>query len=70
MHDAFAFHKLNEQGQAQANAIAILFNKLLEDVTPAMSDARCKALVVTKLEEACFFAKKSMAMNPHYQDNA
>jgi hypothetical protein len=69
MHDAFAFHKLNEQGQAQANAIAILFSDLLQKIEPSHFDPRTAALARTKLEEACFFAKKSMAMNPNYQDN-
>lgn len=64
MHDAFQVHKLTTEGIQQAEDIAFLFDKFLEDLSAYMYDGRCKAIVTTKLEEASFFAKKAMAKNP------
>lgn len=68
MNKEFEMHMLNEQGKEKAKKIAEAFDLLLETLCP--SDVRLLALcppgrelslVRTKLEEACFFAKKSMA---------
>jgi hypothetical protein len=59
---AFRVHMLNDAGKEKAETIARKFSTLLLDLS--MLDAtvgREGALVKTKLEEACFFAKKSMA---------
>lgn len=61
MHKAFEVHMLNGQGKGKAAAIAAAFSHLLEYVTPLVDDQRLLDLVTTKLEEACFFAKKGMA---------
>jgi len=57
---------LNETGKQKALQIAERFNELLESVTSIALDgskeiSREMAIVHTKLEEACFFAKKAMA---------
>lgn len=66
IHEAFKFHKLNKQGQDKALDMALAFNAFLEDLD--LPEGRYKALVITKLEEACFFAKKSMATDKSNQE--
>lgn len=68
MHKEFQVHKLNEQGVQRANKVAILFDALLSDLSLVVSDGREFAIVKTKLEEACFFAKKSIANQPGNQE--
>lgn len=66
---AFAYHKLNGSGQTKAKIIAMKFTELLNELT--VFDAlmgREGAIVKTKLEEACFFAKKSMATQSGNQE--
>lgn len=66
----FASHKLNERGQRNAADIASAFSALLDDLE---NDRGCEvksrefSIVKTKLEEACFFAKKSMAIREEMQ---
>jgi hypothetical protein len=64
MHKAFTVHMLNEAGKAKAIAIAAAFDDLLTKLEPLCAPGRHAALVVTKLEEAAFFAKKAMASDP------
>ncbi len=61
-HPAFTVHMLNEIGRTKAGAIA----KVFDDAVTALFElcpggGREWSLVLTKLEEACFFAKKAMA---------
>jgi hypothetical protein len=64
----FRAHKLNETGLANANLITNAFNELLDKITPlCLLSGRELALVRTKLEEASFFAKKAMAIDPANQ---
>lgn len=62
-HEQFAVYKLNDRGMANAKHIANSFNKLMDALEPMCAPGREFAIVKTKLEEACFFAKKSMAIN-------
>jgi hypothetical protein len=60
----FAVHMLNEQGKEKAKLIAEAFNTCLNQLATVCSiqaGGREFAIAKTKLEEACFFAKKSMA---------
>ncbi|HTP25005.1 MAG TPA: hypothetical protein VMK12_05015 [Anaeromyxobacteraceae bacterium] len=68
MHPAFQFHKLTIEGQEKVTLIAGLFDHLLDvliraDVRgkPLVPEGRHRSVMITKLEEACFFAKKGMA---------
>lgn len=66
----FTFHKLNPNGQRKAVAIAETFTRALlelEDLCAGGSDPRLMAIVRSKMEEACFFAKKAMAVQTHNQ---
>lgn len=57
----FSVHMLTEEGKAKATTIANAFHNCLEELSTVCPDGREMAIVKTKLEEACFFAKKSMA---------
>lgn len=70
-HSAFAVHMLNTQGKLKAQVIAEEFSNLLtrlEADCDLGSDGRLRSIVITKMEEACFFAKKTMANNPVNQE--
>lgn len=64
----FAVHMLNEDGKAKAQGIAERFSNLLDDLENYGVAGRDLALVKTKLEEACFVAKRGMASQPQYQE--
>lgn len=57
----FQFHKLNEVGIGQAVAIAETFTECLGKLKTMCPEGREFSIVKTKLEEAAFFAKKSIA---------
>lgn len=61
MNREFTVHHLNELGIQKARDIADAFNTLLESLKYKCVDSREFSICRTKLEEACFFAKKSMA---------
>ncbi len=69
MDPLFEVHKLNPEGMAKARFIAESFNILLDSLkTVCRQDTREFSIVRTKLEEACFFSKKTMAMEPGSQE--
>lgn len=61
MNVLFEVHRLNEKGLGKAANIASFFDELLYQVEALCPAGRELALVKTKLEEACFYAKKAMA---------
>lgn len=67
LHEAFAVHKLNEHGMMRAHEVAYEFHQTLENLKALGVDGRYLAIVTTKLEEACFFAKKGMASKEENQ---
>jgi hypothetical protein len=60
-HPEFKVHILNDDGIQKAKDIAALFNELLTKIGKLCPPGREFSIVKTKLEEASFFAKKSMA---------
>ena len=62
-HSEFAVHKLNEDGMNKAKKIADIFDSTLTNLEELCMSCREFSIVKTKLEEACFFAKKAMAIN-------
>jgi len=65
--DEFSVHRLNEEGLKQAGRLADAFSTLLDQVEAGLPPHE-RALVITRLQEACFFAKRGVALNPAYQD--
>ncbi len=61
MHREFTSHLLNDAGIAKARVIAELFDTLLTELEAVCASGRELIVCKTKLEEACFFAKKAMA---------
>lgn len=64
MNPEFEVHLLNEGGIRRAKEIALAFDGLLNHLKDLCPEGRELAIVKTKLEEASFFAKKSMAIDP------
>lgn len=63
----FRVHKLNEAGLKNAQLIAEAFTDLTSKLALYCYPGREFSIVCTKLEEAAFFAKKSIANNPMNQ---
>ena len=63
----FNVHKLNDAGMEKAIDIALVFDRALTSLINLCPSGRHLAIVKTKLEEACFFAKKAMAESPENQ---
>lgn len=61
MDPLFQVHKLNPGGQAKAAFVADAFDDVLSKLNTHVPAGRELAIVRTKLEEACFFAKKAIA---------
>lgn len=81
MPNEFTVHRLNAAGLAKADQIACVFEQALAQLKalyiptvdpgqiPCTSfAAREQALVVTKLQEACFFAKRVIALDERMQE--
>lgn len=64
----FGVHMLNEGGKLKAREVQAIFDVCLNQLKPICTDGRSFSIVKTKLEEACFFAKKAMAINLGNQD--
>lgn len=68
VRDEFAVHKLNERGFLLANQLAGVFTGALNELERlAGKDGREMAIVRTKLQEASYFAKRAIAVNPENQ---
>jgi hypothetical protein len=67
MRDEFKVHKLNVDGMEAARIIADAFSVLLTHIEQLVPAGRECAIVVTKLQEACFFAKRAIATKPENQ---
>jgi len=73
MTPEFATHRLNEAGMRGAKALAEEFDALLTEVQAIVGpsgDPRQLALCRTHLEEACFHAKKALAVQSGFQEPA
>jgi len=68
MKQEFTVHMLNDAGIAKATELGEAFSTLLETVERILpAQCREKSLVVTKLQEASFFAKRGIAILPENQ---
>ena len=68
MNREFKEHPLNKNGIEKNNLIEIEFDALLNILSNYCPIGREFSIVKTKLEEACFFAKKAIASHPDNQD--
>ena len=59
---------LNEEGKKNAALIADSFDGMLLYLSKLCPSGREFSIVKTKMEEACFFAKKAMASLPDNQE--
>jgi hypothetical protein len=67
MDPLFQVHRLNPGGQAKAEFVADAFEDCLAKLSTHVPASREFSIVKTKLEEACFFAKKAIANDPANQ---
>lgn len=67
MNKEFEVHMLNDQGKTRARELAERFSDVLDYCQLIGEPGRELSLVATKLEEACFFAKKSIAIKKENQ---
>lgn len=63
----FDVHVLNPAGLARAREIAVVFSEALTKLEALVPPGRERALVVTKLQEAAFFAKRGIAVDKDNQ---
>jgi hypothetical protein len=68
MRDEFKVIRLNDQGAQRTEAIAGAFSAVLTAIETVVPPGRERALVVTKLQEAAFFAKRGVALDPSNHD--
>jgi hypothetical protein len=59
----FNTYSLNEYGKAKAVSIGEMFDELLANLKMVCMEGREFSIAKTKLEEACFFSRKAMAIN-------
>lgn len=59
----FYVQMLNDEGKQKAAAIAQAFDVCLNTLTDICTTGHAFTVCKAKLEEACFFAKKAMAIN-------
>lgn len=70
IREEFNVHILNEEGIAAARAVAEIFSDALNHLEALGLDGREKALVVTNLQTAGFWAKRGVATQARYQRDA
>lgn len=70
MNKEFTAHLLNDTGISKAKELATKFDELLEYLKTVCPEGREFSIAKTKLEEASFFAKKSVACDPVNQKDA
>ena len=61
MNKEFEVHTLTDDGIDKAKQIAVVFDEALRLLMTVCPEGREFSIVRTKMEEACFFAKKAMA---------
>lgn len=63
----FEYHALNERGIAACEKIRGDFTELLTQLEATIPPGRERALVTTKLQEACTWAVRAVAVQPSHQ---
>ncbi len=68
MPNEFKVHKLNEDGLLKATYLADEFTTLLAKIEKLVPSGYERKKVVEHLQEACFYAKRGMALQKGYQE--
>lgn len=68
INELFSVHMLNAQGKMKATQIAADFTTLLAQLEAVCPPGRELSIVRTHLQDACFYAKRAMAMKPENQE--
>lgn len=63
----FASHDLRDVGEARITDVRAAFSALLGTVEANLPPGRERSLVVTKLQEACMWAVRGIAVDPSVQ---
>ena len=64
MRQEFQTHLLNERGLVAVSDVGQVFSDMLDKIETLIPPGRERAIVITKLQEACFFAKRAVAVLP------
>jgi hypothetical protein len=64
MDPLFKFQRLNNNGHAIAGSVAKSFDRLLTKLRKKIKPGRELAIAEMHLEEACFFLKKAVSVDP------
>jgi hypothetical protein len=67
MRDEFKVHQLNDQGLKKATDLGEVFSQMLDAIEALIPQGRERSIVITKLQEASFFAKRAIALDPANQ---
>ena len=67
MRPEFSVYLLNDNGIEKALALGEVFSEALLKIEALVPAGRERALVITKLQEASFFAKRGIAVDPANQ---
>jgi hypothetical protein len=67
MRQEFQVHLLNADGLSKATKLGEIFSAALDQIETVVPTGRERAIVVTKLQEASFFAKRGIAVDPANQ---
>lgn len=68
MANEFQVHILNDAGIQKAKMLGAAFDLIVANLDViGIGTGRERSLVITKLQEASFFAKRGMAMDPSNQ---
>lgn len=68
MRREFTHHRVNEVGQTKLVAIGEGFSRLLDELESLAPEGREMALVRTKLQEACNWARRAVAAHAVNQE--
>jgi hypothetical protein len=67
MRKEFQVHLLNDAGIEQANAMGEIFSDTLQKIEEIIQPGLELSIVITKLQEAAFYAKRAIALKPFTQ---
>lgn len=67
IREEFQVHLINPEGIAAAEAIALALSEALDKVDAIVPAGRERSLFVTNMQQAAFWAKRAIAIEPGYQ---